>query len=235
MAVVANNREKECGCITCDLRDLVFSSLADEDIDFVCRSNSQRSYNKGDTIHNEGDAIEDFKYLRTGLVKLYRSDGNGDEQIITITRPHEFVSNTNIFHEERYRYSLAALEDSVVCSIRIGIIKELILRNGRFALNLISILSRTSENIISLGLEIRKRNLAGRVAFVLLYFSREIYNSRIFELPVSRKEIADLIGMSSANVIRTFSEFRRDGTIRANGRTVEITDIEKLEVISKRG
>jgi len=41
--------------------------------------------------------------------------------------------------------------------------------------------------------------------------------------------------MSSANVIRTFSEFRRDGIIRANGRNIEIIDINKLEVISRRG
>ena len=122
-----------------------------------------------------------------------------------------------------------------MCCIRIELIRELILNNGKFALNLISVLSRTSENIISLSLEIRKRNLAGRIAFVLLYFSKELYHSRIFDLPVSRKEIADLISMSSANVIRTFSEFRRDGIINANGRTIEITDMNKLEVISRRG
>jgi CRP-like cAMP-binding protein len=70
---------------------------------------------------------------------------------------------------------------------------------------------------------------------VLLYFSKEIYHSRIFDLPVSRKEIADFISMSPANVIRTFSEFRRDGIIRSNGRTIEILDMDKLEVISIRG
>jgi len=141
----------------------------------------------------------------------------------------------NVFHEEKYRFSLSALEDSVACCINIDLIKELLEKNGKFALNMITVLSRTSENIISLNLEIRKRNLAGRVAFVLLYFSGEIYHSRIFDLPVSRKEIADLISMSSANVIRTFSEFRRDGIIQSNGRTIEITDMHKLEVISKRG
>jgi len=159
----------------------------------------------------------------------------GDEQIITITRPFEFVSNTNVFHEDRYRYSMSALEDSIVCCIPIRIVRDLILRNGKFALDLISSLSRTSEGIISLSLEIRKRNLAGRIAFVLLYFSNEIYNSRIFELPVSRKEISDLISMSSANVIRTFSEFRRDGIIRSDGRRIEITDMNKLGLISQRG
>jgi CRP/FNR family transcriptional regulator len=160
---------------------------------------------------------------------------NGEEQIITITRPFEFVSNVSVFHEDRYRYSLSALEDSVVCCIPIKLIRELIVSNGSYALNLLTAISRTSENIISLGLEIRKRNLAGRIAYVLLYFSGEIYHSRIFDLPVSRKEIADLISMSSANVIRTFSEFRRDGIIRSNGRTIEIADMSKLEVISRRG
>ena len=81
----------------------------------------------------------------------------------------------------------------------------------------------------------RQKNLAGRVAYVLLYFTREIYNSRVFDLPVSRKEIADFIGMSSANVIRTMSDFKKDGLIKVFGKTIEIDNIEKLEIISKRG
>lgn len=235
MALVIIPQKKKCSCLSCDLRNLAFSSLIDEDIARICDTREEKSYAKGEVIHKEGENIQDFKYLKNGLVKLYKESDNGDEQIITITRPFEFVSNQSIFHEDRYRYSLSALEDSVVCCIRIDLIKELIIRNGNFALNLITVLSRTSENIISLGLEIRKRNLAGRIAYVLLYFSGEIYHSRIFDLPVSRKEIADLISMSSANVIRTFSEFRRDGIIKSNGRTIEITDMSKLEVISRRG
>jgi len=235
MALVIIPQKKKCSCLSCDLRNLAFSSLIDVDIARICDTREEKSYSKGEVIHAEGDNIQDFKYLKNGLVKLYKETDNGDEQIITITRPFEFVSNISVFHEDRYRYSLSALEDSVVCCIKIDLIKELIIRNGNFALNLITVLSRTSENIISLGLEIRKRNLAGRIAYVLLYFSGEIYHSRIFDLPVSRKEIADLISMSSANVIRTFSEFRRDGIIKSNGRTIEITDMSKLEVISRRG
>ena len=41
--------------------------------------------------------------------------------------------------------------------------------------------------------------------------------------------------MSTANVIRTFSEFKRDGIIKSYGRTIEIIDPDKLEVVSKRG
>ncbi len=235
MEVLNNTPKKKCNCLSCELRNLVFTNLEEEDIKNVCETKEEIAYTKGEVIHSEGDLISDFKYLKSGLVKLYKMTSEGDEQIITITRPFEFVSNTNVFHEDRYRYSMSALEDSIVCCIPIRIVRDLILRNGKFALDLISSLSRTSEGIISLSLEIRKRNLAGRIAFVLLYFSNEIYNSRIFELPVSRKEISDLISMSSANVIRTFSEFRRDGIIRSDGRRIEITDMNKLGLISQRG
>lgn len=232
---MTETRTSKCNCISCELRNVAFSNLSDKDIGRICEAREEKHYARGEIIHREGDAIHDFKYLKNGLVKLFRVNGNGDEQIITITRPFGFVSNTNVFHETHYRYSLSALEDSDVCCIRLDLIRELIEENGKFALNLISVLSRTSQNIIALGLEIRQRNLAGRIAYVLLYFANEIFRSRIFDLPLSRKEIADFISMSSANVIRTFSDFRRDGIIRSNGRTIEITDMKKLEVISLRG
>ena len=57
----------------------------------------------------------------------------------------------------------------------------------------------------------------------------------MFDLPVSRKEIADYIGMSTANVIRTLSDFKKEGIIRIYGKTIEVVDMQRLEVISRRG
>ena len=141
----------------------------------------------------------------------------------------------SIFSEEKYKYSVSALEDSVVCTVKLDFIKKLFLKNGGFAISLLTKISTINDKIINQTLDIRQKNLAGRVAFVLLYFTNEIYKSRIFDIPVSRKEIADYIGMSTANVIRTLSDFKRDGIIKIFGKTIEVVNIEKLEVISKRG
>ena len=201
----------------------------------LCNHKIERSYNKGEIINHEGEKIIDFKYLKSGLVKLYRRAANGDEQVITITRPFEFVSNMSIFSDEKYKYSVSALEDSVVCTVELDYIKRLFLINGGFASNLLTKISTINDKIIGQTLDIRQKNLAGRVAFVLLYFTKDIYKSRVFDIPVSRKEIADYIGMSTANVIRTLSDFKRDGIIKIFGKTMEIVNIEKLEIISKRG
>jgi CRP/FNR family transcriptional regulator len=213
----------------------VFSFLDDTSVEDLCDHKEEQFFHKGEIINHEGEKISNFKYLKSGLVKLYRRTPSGDEQVITITRPFEFVSNMSIFSEERYQYSVSALEDSVVCTVKLDFIKQLFLKNGGFAMGLLTKISRINDKIISQTLDIRQKNLIGRVAFVLLYFTNEIYKSRVFDLPVSRKEIADYIGMSTANVIRTLSDFKKEGIIRVFGKTIEVVDISKLEIISKHG
>lgn len=222
-------------CESCEFREVVFSFLDDLSVEQLCNNKEEQSFRKGEVINHEGEKITNFKYLKSGLVKLYRRTSTGDEQVITITRPFEFVSNMSIFSEERYQYSVSALEDSVVCLVKLEFIKELFLRNGAFAMGLLSKISMINDKIIAQTLDIRQKNLIGRVAYVLLYFTNEIYCSRVFDLPVSRKEIADYIGMSTANVIRTLSDFKKEGIIRVFGKTIEIVELSKLEIISKRG
>ena len=225
----------KCQCSECQFRNVAFSTLNDSEVTTLCDFHSEIGYNKGGIIHKEGDPIQEFKYLKSGLVKVYRESKSGEEQIIAITKPFEFVSNISIFSEERYKYSVSAIEESVICSIKLDHIRSLVLSHGNFALELMTRLSQISDKIILQTLDIRNRNLAGRVAYILLYFTRDIYKSRVFELPVSRKEIADYISMSTANVIRTLSDFRREGIISLHGKTVEVIDMEKLEMISSRG
>jgi CRP-like cAMP-binding protein len=226
---------KFCVCASCEFREIVFENLDDDKIMELCNNKEEKSFKKGEIINLEGDRIVNFKYLKSGLVKLYRRNPNGDEQVIIITRPFEFVSNMSIFSEERYKYTVAAIEDSVVCVVKLDFIKELFLGNGKFAMSLLGKISKINDKIINQALEIRHKNLIGRVAYILIYFAKEIYNSTIFDLPVSRKEIADYISMSTANVIRTLSDFKKEGIIKVDGKTIEIVDIEKLALISKRG
>jgi CRP/FNR family transcriptional regulator len=230
-----DNEFRPCSCENCEFREVVFSTLDEEKVMELCRFKEEHACPKGEIINHEGEKITDFKYLKSGLVKLFRRTSDGDEQVITITRPFEFVSNLSIFSEDKYKYSVSALEDSVVCSVRLDFIRELFLKNGDFAISLMTRISKINDKIISKTLDIRLKNLAGRVAFVLLYFTNDIYKSRVFDLPVSLKEIADYIGMSSANVIRTLSDFKRDGIIKVFGIMIEVVDINKLEIISKRG
>jgi len=84
-------------------------------------------------------------------------------------------------------------------------------------------------------LDLELRQLRGRVAFIICYFGNEVYKSHKFSLPISRREIAELIDMRVENVVRILSEFRRDNIIRIEGTTIEIVDPEKLRWIKMHG
>jgi CRP/FNR family transcriptional regulator len=124
MDTILKIAKKKCDCFSCELRDVAFANLSQEDIDRICGAKEEKKYSRGEIINEEGEPVHDFKYLKNGLVKLFRKSVRGEEQIIAIARPLEFVSNTNVFTEGQYRYSLSALEDSVACCIRIGLMKE---------------------------------------------------------------------------------------------------------------
>lgn len=224
----------DCICKDCDLKNLFFEHVKKDEMQRVCALNTQHIFKKGDVISREGDEIKNFTYLKSGLVKLFRSDGE-KEQIIHIAKPYDYVSILSLFSQTKYQYSVTALADSVTCNLDIGFVTEMAEKNSVFALDLMRRMSEISDKIIMEMLDIRKRNLRGRVAFMLLYFSNDIFNETSFELPVSRKEIAEYIGMSTENVIRSLSEFRKDKVIKIFGKTIEIVDLEGLERISRLG
>jgi CRP-like cAMP-binding protein len=226
---------KKCDCELCDLKNLFFSRLNPEEVELYCSGKIEKEYAKGEVIIKEGHTIGDFIYLRSGLVKLFHTDNQQKEQIITIAKPFDYVSLLSVFSNKNYNYSVTAIEDAVTCNLDMTQIRELILSNGNYAMGLIEKMSAVSDRIILESLEIRKRHLRGRVAYLLIYFHDQVYQNAEFGLPLSRKEIGEYVGMTTENVIRTLSEFRKDKTISINGKVIEIRDIKTLRSISTFG
>lgn len=229
------NSKYECSCIECKLKTLFFEKVETDELELVCSSKIEYQYKKGDTIIREGDLINDFIYLKSGLVKLTRQTSDGREQILSFAKPFDFVSLLSVFSSKRYNYSVIAIEDTSICLLALEDVKKTILNNGLFSLNLMEKLSEATDMIILDNLEIKRKHLRGRVAHVLIYFSEYIYKSKTVQLPISRREIAEYIGMTTENVIRTLSEFKKDGIIRTFGKDIDIVDPERLRAVSEHG
>jgi CRP-like cAMP-binding protein len=67
-----HEKNKSCICESCEFRDIVFSYLDDATIQELCNHKEEHSFRKGEIINIEGERITDFKYLKSGLVKLFR-------------------------------------------------------------------------------------------------------------------------------------------------------------------
>lgn len=56
-----------------------------------------------------------------------------------------------------------------------------------------------------------------------------------FELPLSRKELAELSGMSPETVMRILKKFNEEGFIQMNGKSLLIKDMLRLKHVSETG
>ena len=79
------------------------------------------------------------------------------------------------------------------------------------------------------------RQSYGRLADLLLCLSGNIFKSKIFLLDLTRKELAELAGMSTENVIRILKQFQKDELISLDGKTFEIINSEALRKICSIG
>ena len=226
-------QNNSCECKECIVRSLIFEHVSTMELGTFCTTKREATYRKGQAVIQQGAPISEFIYVKDGLVKLYTQSTQGRNQIISLARPYDFISLLTIFSEQHYQYSVSAIEDTTVCIISLDKMKELVRENGNFALDLLERMSRTADNIIRNYNDINRKNLRGRIAYILLNFADTIYLNDSFELPVSRKEIAELIGMTTENVIRILSEFRKEGIIRINGKEIAIADKPKLQFLSE--
>ncbi len=227
--------DSRCTCEKCDLKELFMENLQGEQLEIMCSGKTEKQFSQGEIIIHEGVPIHEFLYLKSGLVKLFKRDAEGREQIISIAKPMDYVSLLSVFSDASYNYSVTALEDSVTCNLKMEDILKLVMGNGALALSLLTKMSHLADGIILDSLEIRKKHLRGRVAHILLYFSEEVYQSTEFDLPLSRKELAEYVGMTTENVIRTLSEFRKDGILKIYGKTLQIINMNTLKKVSEFG
>lgn len=224
-----------CSCENCELKELFIENLKINEAEIICSAKIEKNYSQGEIIIKEGTLIRDFTYLKSGLVKLYRTDTTGKEQIITIAKPMDYVSLLSVFSKDRYNYSVSALEDSVTCNLNLEDLQPIFDQNGKLSMNLLHQMSMVTDRIILESLEIRKKHLRGRVAYLLLYFAEEVYFSEEFDLPITRKEMAEYVGMTTENVIRSLSELKKDGILKIYGKTILIQKPELLHSIAEFG
>ncbi len=222
-------------CKSCVYRSLLFGSLDDIEYNLVNNTRKEVLFERGEVVKVENDEINSFLYLRKGLVKLFKTDTDGKERILSINKPGDFISLLHIFSNTAYPYSITALEETLVCEVDVNLLLHLFKTNGDFAFSVVKRMSKIADEIIKKRFEQSRLQVKGRIASIVLFFADDVYHTKTFKLPITRREIGELISMSTENTIRTFSEFKKDGIIAFEGKELTITDYERLVNISKTG
>jgi len=226
---------KKDTCHDCKDKSCAAAILSRHELEQIDFNSRESVVKKGEVILHEGSLTSHIIYLKRGLAKEFVKPTPDKEQILSIVREHTYLGLPSLFGDRINHYSYSALEDVAVCYIDINTFKKLIKQNGAFAYEILISVSRDSLNNFHRFINQSQKRVYGRVADALLYFSKIVYESNEFILPLSRKELADLIGVSRESATRVATKFREEGIIDIRGRVIEIIKMDVLEQISKTG
>jgi CRP/FNR family transcriptional regulator, polysaccharide utilization system transcription regulator len=209
--------------------------LTQEQADFIAKNSNVVRYKNRDVIFLQNTRTSHIMYIKSGLVKVYKEGRNGKVLILRIDTPNNFLGLMSVFGNDIHQYSAAAIDNAEICFIDITSFKNLIKESGIFALKLMNIISLEGLFLFDRLMSQSHKQLPGRIADVLIYFSEKIYHSQTFTLPLTRRELAELAGTTKESFIRTLTEFKNDKIIDLNGSIVEIKSVKIIKTLSELG
>lgn len=212
-----------------------FEKLSKKEMDFLDANSVTINYKKNEIICKQGSFVSHVMYMEEGLAKVYIDDGS-KSLVLKIIPKGNLLGLTSLSEENNtFRYSAMTYVDSRVKLIDINAFRQMVKQNAEFAKEVIDILSANSTQINGRFFCLTHKQAYGRLADILLCLSRQIFKQSEFDLPLSRKDLAELSGMSSETVIRMIKKFSEDGLIQMNGKKFKVIDYDRLISISEKG
>ena len=223
------------GCTLSMHQCVCFEKLSKEEHDFLDANSVWINYRRGEVICKQGSFVSHVMYMEKGLAKVFVENGN-NALVLRIIPDGNFLGLAVISEElGTFPYSSMAYIDSEIRQIDIKAFRQLLLQNNAFAKEMIDIMSANSVQIYGRFFCLTYKQAFGRLADILLCLADRIYKSCEFTLPLTRKELGELAGMSPETVIRMLKEFNDDKVIRMDGRSLEVLDYDRLRQISETG
>jgi len=225
---------KNSNCAKCTKKGPCFLKLSEKELELVEENRLEVKFNKGEIICKQGSFASHIMYLYDGLIKVYLETQNKN-QILNIIPPGRLIGLPSLFNENIFHYSASSIGNSIVCCIDINIFREITQSNPSFASEIIRILNEKAITMYHRLISVSQKQLHGRFADAIIFLSKEIYKGTSFELTLSRKDLAELTGMSVESLSRVVKEFKNDGIININEKKLEILNYRLLEKISLSG
>lgn len=222
-------------CTVSNAKCICFDNLSKDEQELINKNSLEVTYNPGEIICKHGTFASHVIYLKEGLAKVYL-EGLHDSLILKIIPSGNLIGLTSIFEGNNvFHYSAMAYVVSKASLIDINVFRQITKENAEFANSIINILCENSLQTFGRFFCLTHKQLYGRLADILLCLSERIFKEKSFELNLSRKELAELTGMSTESVIRMIKKFKDDGIIELEGKKIKIINYDLLIKISEYG
>jgi len=209
------------------------SSLSNlDDLRALISNHELLNFKAGDLIYEAGRQSNSFFLIKRGVVKSHRVDSQGKELITELYREDDFFGNTSFKAVSAHQEFATAIEDTQLYVVSKEQLHKILANNGRVTLELVEILSHSLSGIKEQLMDMAYGSVRKKTANTILLFAEKIRKFPLKSIRISRADLAGVAGMAPESLIRTLSDFKKEGLIEIEGRNIKLLNAEALKNIS---
>lgn len=187
------------------------AALAGERV--VC---SEFKYRRGTEVFGEGEEAEYIYQIISGAVRTYKLLADGRRQINSFHLPGDMFGLEN---GATHRFTAEAVIETRVRITRRRSLLETMQSRQSGASSFLGLVTRNLQHAENHMLLLGRKTALERVAAFLLELDERLGHPMILVLPMSRRDIADYLGLTLETVSRACSTLRDQKMLRFDGAT----------------
>ena len=224
-------------CQSCKLQDLCLplglNRLDMDQLDNIIKR--RKPLQKGEFLFRSGETFSALYAVRSGTIKTYSENEQGDEQITGLFLPGEILG-LDAIHDDIHPSSAIALETTSLCEIPFHSLEELSTHIPALHHQLLRIMSKELSTDQTLLMLMAQKNAEERLAAFLVNLSSRLkqrnFSDTEFFLSMSRKDIGNYLGLTIETISRTFSHFQSQGLLETDRKYVKLLKLPQLKSLA---
>ncbi len=222
-----NTSIKKHPCASCAFyTDSVWQPIASCSVSSLSRAFSRKGISKGQALFHQGDESKGVFCVSKGLIALRTHREDGNSTLLRLVYPGEVIGFRSFLASRCHRTEARALLASRVCVVAQRDAEQVVHTNpsvmARLASRCVSEIDRNHDRIISVSTTPNKQRLIDVLLRLMEAHGERAKGFVHMQLPLSRSDLADLIGVQHETVSRLFKRIQDDGLFTVSGRNIRM-------------
>ena len=210
----------------------LFSGISPSEMQEMEKITRMEEVKKRQPLYLSGDPSRNVYLLKQGRVKIANTSPSGKEVTFEILEPGEIFGELDVLDDAPRSTSAEALDDALICVIPRKDFDQYLAMHPAVMFKLTKLIGLRLKKIQSRVEDLVFRDVPARLAHLLseLRKTEGIVDKQGIRLKakLTHQEMANLIGCSRETVSTTMGQFRDDGLIQMDGRTITIVNEKGL-------
>lgn len=226
-------------CRSCEARHQgICGALKPEQLSTLAKHTTRKSYDPGSSLVRDAEPVAVYSNVMRGVVKLTKLLADGRQQIVGLQFAPDLLGRPLKAESQHAAEAATRVE---LCSFPKPTLESLMRESPELEHRILEQslreLDEAREWMVTLGRKTAPEKVANFLLMIAVHVDPDLDYDNCdpvtFELPLSRADIADFLGLTIETVSRQLTKLRKAGVISIeNNRLITVPDIELLREAS---